>query len=123
MELKALTIDQHTEVVKFIQKYHKFAGYVSDEKYAEILKTYPNMKRYGLNIKYIDSIYDTHDGSVWMIKFRGLGGNYEFSSNHFAGRTFPKTWKYDNLFDLIMDFLKGDFKPKEEFMFDPNKNN
>lgn len=123
MRIKSLTIEQHTEIVKFIQTYHKFAGCVSDEKYAEIIKTYPNMKRYGLNIKYIDSIYDTRDASVWMIKIRGLGGNYVFSSNHFAGKTAPKTWKYDDLFNLIMDFLKGDFQPKAEFMFDPNKTN
>lgn len=122
MELKGLTIDQHAEILNCIQKYHRFGGYISDEKYAELKKTYPNLPQYGFNIKYIDSIYDSRDGKIWMIKFRGLGGNFCFSANHFVGKQVPKTWKYNNLYDLIMDFLKGDFKPKEEFYFDPHKN-
>ena len=60
-----LSIPQFVEVTEFIQKHHPF-GYVREENQ---LPKIPH----GYCIKYIDSTYDTRDGSYWHLKFRGFG--------------------------------------------------
>lgn len=116
--MKGMTLDQFKEVVEFVQEHHKFAGWKTDEEKKEVQKKYPKLDEYGFSIKYVDSCYDSRDGVVWMIKFRQGGTGVIFRTNHFAGKNIPKQWKYDNLFDLSMAFLKGEFEPKKEFEFD-----
>ena len=119
--MKGMSITQYAEVVKFAQEHHAFAMWSSDEEKKERQKKYPKLDEYGFNIKYIDSVYDSRTSDVWVVKFRSGGTGYRFSTNHFAMREKPKHWKYDNLFDLCMAYLKGEFKPKEEFYFDDRK--
>lgn len=117
--MESMTIEQFTEIVKFVQEYHAFANYISnEEKFKELKQKYPNLDRYGFSIKYVDMCYDSRDGKVWSVTFRGFI-KYRFSSNHFDSiNPKPKGWKYDTLYDLCMAFLKGEFKPKKEFELD-----
>lgn len=124
MIMTGLTPEQFQEVVATSQKLHAFAMYLSDEQRAQRKRDYPSLPdSYGFGIKYIDSCYDSRDSRFWCITFRRGRDGVRFSTNHFAclppfdGKV-PKGWKYDNLYDLCMDYLKGDFKPQKEFYVD-----
>lgn len=121
--MEALTVKEYSDLVGFVQTYHKFAGYVSKYDFAEVQKVYPNMPR-GLGIKYIDCCYDSRDGKIWSVSFRGFT-NIRFSSNQFAGIApsvvKPKGFNYKRLFDLIFDYLIGEFEPTKDFYFDPRE--
>ena len=123
MIMKGMTLDQCKEVMELAQELHSFANYYDNEARNEIRKKYPNYPDYGYSIKYIDTTYDSRTKDVWSITFRQGSLGIRFSSNHFAALfdKIPKQWKYNNLYDLCMDYLKGDFNPKEEFFVDLNK--
>jgi hypothetical protein len=114
--MRGLSNEEFKTIVDFVQEYHRFAHYVSVEEHEEILKTYPNMDRIRFNIKYIDSCYDTRDMSIWSISFRRGGVSTRFTTNMYNGlNPPPKDFQYHTLFDLIMNYLKGNFKPTEEY--------
>jgi hypothetical protein len=111
--MKALSMEQYVEIVDFVQKHHRF-GWVEENDL---------VTEYSYHIKYVDSIYDSRDKTIWCIKFRGMGVNLRFSSNHFnAINPMPKGWKYNSLYDLCMAYLNGEFKPKKEFYIDKSEN-
>ena len=70
-----------------------------------------------MNIKYIDSCYDSRLGDFWVVKFRGMGTTFVFSTNHFSPVFNPKPegFKFDCLYDWIMAFLKGDWQPSNTY--------
>jgi hypothetical protein len=110
--MKALSMEQYVEIVEFVQKHHRF-GWVEEKD---------RVTEYSYHIKYVDSIYDSRDKAIWCVNLRGMGVNLRFSSNHFnAINPAPKGWKYNNLYDLIMAYLKGEFKPKKEFFINRNE--
>lgn len=116
--MKGLTLEQLNEVINFAQKHHKFALWKTDEEREETKRNFPSIHSpaHGMNIKYIDFTYDSRDATFWVIKFRQVTNGVAFSTNHFSSMLpVPKGWKYDNLYDLCMAYLKGEFKPKEEF--------
>lgn len=122
--MKGLTFDQLREVTEFVQTHHRFALYIYAEKRVERKKTFPKLPdSYGFGIKYIDSIYDSRDKTFWHIAFRKGNWGIQFSTNHWVNTSEkkPKDWKYDNLYDLCMDYLKGEFVPTESFHLDENK--
>ena len=107
--MKAMTLQEFNEVVQFVQKWHYFAVWLKESEVQERNKKYFNMGKWGehgLNIKYIDSCYDSRDGKIWSVSFRGMGAKYTFSSNHFnAIKPMPKEWRWTTLYKLIMGFL------------------
>lgn len=114
--MKGMSLEQFAEVTRFVQKYHGFAkaNRFKDGKVEEAISEgiSPEMAEYGLNIKYVRCDYDTRFGDVWGITLDDV----RFATNHFnAFNKPPKQWKYDNIYDLAMAYLKGDFKPKKEF--------
>lgn len=117
-----MTMAQYVIVTAFAQKHHAFAQYRSKSERAQRVKDYPSMGEYGYSIKYIDCTYDSRTKNVWCVTFRQGARGYRFSTNHFnALNPQPKGWKYTTLYDLCMAFLKGEFKPKEEFVIDFNE--
>lgn len=108
MELKGMTPQQLAEITSFVQKHHHFAKWLSDEERKEEFEQYPKVCEYGLNIKYVDSCYDTRTGDVWMVKFRGLSMPMSFQTNTLIG-TEIKEFPFDNLYDWVMAFLKGEW--------------
>lgn len=108
--LNGMSLDQFKEVVQFVQEHHKFARWLSeDERTIEKIK-FPNLPEYGFNIKYIDSCYDSRDSTICSISFRGMGNDLVFRTNHYTGiDNIPATFNYANLYDWVMDYLKGDF--------------
>ena len=110
--MKGMTLEQFAEVTRFVQKYHGFAWKEGklDEAISEGVSE--DLAKYGLNIKYVRCDYDTRFGDVWGITL----DNVRFATNHFTSfNPAPKQWKYDNIYDLTMAYLKGEFKPKKEF--------
>lgn len=117
--MKGLTLDQVKEITEFAQKYHRFARWDSDEDVKEAKSLYPKIPDHGFNIKYIDTCYDSREKDVWSISFREGRYGVNFRTNHFGIlNPMPKGWKYNNLYDLCMAYLKGDFVPKKEFEID-----
>ena len=88
--MKGITPQQLLEITAFVQKHHRFG--TPEEPL-------PNCE-YGLCIKYIDTIYDSREGDVWSIGFRGMGNNVKFNTNNGYFKQF------DNLYDLVMAYLK-----------------
>lgn len=115
--MEGLTNDEFKTIVDFVQEYHRFAYYPHGDEHLEILKTYPNMDRMRFNIKYVDSCYDTRDMSIWSISFRRGGRSICFTTNMYNNFDPFSTiaFKYFKLFDVVMDYLKGDFIPTEEY--------
>lgn len=98
--------EQLKQIQDFVQKYHAFGYYPTEEEKAEAKKLFPLIPEYGHSIKYIDTCYDTRFGDVWQITFRGM------VTIHFSDRSreeFKKECgRYSNDFDMIMGFLKGE---------------
>lgn len=100
--MKGLTREQFKEIQEFVQKHHKF-GYVREED---------RVTKWPYAIKYIDGVYDSRDETIWSISFRPPG--VRFATNDFnAISPPPKGWKYDNLYDLVMDYLNDRFDPNK----------
>ena len=105
--MKGITPEQLVEILAFIQKHHRF-GWVKEED---------RVTEYPFSIKYVDTVYDSRDETIWAIAFRPP--HIRFATNHYNGLNQPpEGWKYDNLFDLVMDYLTGKFVPTDEFMLD-----
>ncbi len=67
------------------------------------------------NIKYVDTVYDSRDKQHWVFKCRGVQ-KMIFNTNHFPlPHMIPKNWKFDNLFDWIMAYLKNEWKPSKSY--------
>ncbi len=120
--MEALTIEEFTEIVKFAQKYHKFALWMQDEEKIETNKLYPNMAKWnghGLSIKYINSCYDSRDGKIWSVTFRRGKDGWNFNSNHFGlNRTKPSEWRWNTLKEMCLGFLKGEMTEKQVKQFE-----
>jgi len=101
-----ITSEQLKQIQDFVQKYHAFGYYPTEEEKAEAKKLFPNMPEFGYNIKYIDTCYDTRDASIWQITFRGIATIY--FSDHSREEFKKECGRYSNDFDMIMGFLKGD---------------
>ncbi len=115
--MKALTPYQYLDILTFIQKYHSFCLFRREEQREYIRKNFPNMKpEYGMNIKYIENCFDTRDGSIWSLSFTTNGIDYSFKTNSLVGFTPERNPEYDNLYDTIMAFLKGELKNHEYFI-------
>lgn len=118
--MNGMTLQQYVDILKFINEYHNFgklncvhAGKV--EKAIEGGIT-DELAKYGHNIKYIRNSFDMRTMEVWSIEFSGLGNNIRFATNFpYFPSELPKDWKYDNLYDLSMAYLKGEFTPDEKF--------
>ena len=106
--MKGMTIEQYKEMLDFIQKFHRF-GYVKDKDRIKI-----KGEDFQLHIKYVDSCYDSRFSEIWLVKFRGFGNDLCFATNHFAGsNAAPDYFKFDNLFDWVMAFLKGEWTNRQ----------
>lgn len=104
-----MKLDEYRQVADFVQKHHKFALYLTDEK-AQVRKIeFPKLDRYGFNIKYIDSCYDSRDASVWQVVFREANKRVVMREINT-----PKGFK--SHFDWCMAYLRGEWKPTKEFI-------
>jgi hypothetical protein len=111
--MKGMSLEQFTEVTQFVQKYHKFGRWSREIELAAIKDgVSPEVAEYGYNIKYVRCDYDTRFGDVWGVTFDRV----RFARNYpYIESKLPKDWKYDNIYDLSMAYLKGEFKPSKEF--------
>jgi hypothetical protein len=116
--LKGLSLKQYVKILEFIQECHAFGNYSTEEELNNLNKKYPNkLPNFKLSIKYIDNCYDTRTKTIWLITFRVGNHCVNFSTTHFSGiEDTPAGWKYDNLFDLCMDYLNGKFIPTPDFI-------
>ena len=111
--MKGMSLEQFAEVTRFVQKYHKFGSWNRKRELEAMAEgVSPEIAEYGLNIKYVRCDYDTRFGAVWGVTF----DRFRFATNFpYIESEMPKGWKYDNLYDLSMAYLKGEFKPGVEF--------
>jgi len=122
--MKGLTPEQYVSVLQFVQKYHKFALWMSGEDKSQMNKEFPNLskwKGYGMGIKYIDSCYDSRTGDIWSITFR-VHSAYKYSFhtnifNEFLGKKKPESWIELTFYEIIMKFLKGEMTDKQAKIF------
>lgn len=102
--MKGISPEQYVEILKFVQDHCRF-GYIPKSKYINA----PQM------IKYVDCTYDSRFGDIWIITFRG--SNVTLATNHFNSlNPLPKDWKYENLYDWVMAYLKGEWEASKEFI-------
>lgn len=116
--MKGMTLEQFKKITELVNEYHGFGrSNIHDIEKQNKAKLELGIESdefalRGLNIKYVRCDFDTRFNLVWGISFDRI----RFSTNHYnTSRPAPKDWKYDNLYDLCMDYLRGEFKPKAEF--------
>lgn len=101
-----MTPEQYLEILQIVQKHHRFGWVNSEDRITE----------HSFHIKYIDSVYDSRTGDIWSITFRGLGPEISFSTNMFVmGIEIPSDFPYNNLYDFVKAYLKGEFTPTEKY--------
>lgn len=106
------TPEQYVEILKFAREHHKFALYLSEEKIFTRKANFPNLDEHGFGIKYIESSFDSRDGKIWLIKFREYNGTVALTAtNH----DFDKRFKFGDLYEWSMAYLKGEWKATKEF--------
>ena len=106
-KMKGMKSTEFVEMINFIQKHHKFALCLSGADVTERQALYPEMGEYGFNIKYIDSCYDSRFADIWSVSFRGMGRKVCFHTN------INLPLLYTTLFDWVMAYLKGEWKPTD----------
>jgi len=121
--MQGMNLGEYVVMMEFLQKYHAFAYWPSDEEIKERNKKFfqmaPSFGKHGLNIKYIDCTYDTRDISIWAVTFRQGRYGIRLSCNHYTEDTIPKNFRFESLYDWCMAYLKGEWKPtKREFEVD-----
>lgn len=115
--MRGMTKLQFVEVLEFIEKHHKFCLFRRDEERQFIKDNYPNLEpNYGFNIKYIETNFDTRDGSIWAISFRASGIKYDFRTNSLVGHVPTRNPQFNNLYETVMAFLKGELNNPEWFL-------
>ena len=102
--MKALNLKQYIEIVNFIQKHHKFGNVKEEDRIRE---------DWCLNIKYVNNCYDTRFGDIWSVSFRGFGQIIDFTTQI----NIEKSFRFDNLYDCIMAYLKGELTDDEINIF------
>lgn len=106
--MKGMTFEEYGHIVLFIQEHHRFGFRPKSDS----LPVTENGFKHHQNIKYIDSIYDTLASDVWCVKLRGPDFNFRFSTHDELPENFP----YDELYDWVMAFLNGAWKPSVNVM-------
>ena len=95
---------EYIHVMNMVRQYHSFGRLHTTIDENHIKEKYPNYKF--LNIKYVDTCFDTRTNSIWNITFRNGGVKYNFSTTY-------ERKDYENLFDLVMSFLEGNENSKD----------
>jgi len=114
--MKGTTLKKFTEIAEFVQRHHKFARWVKQDRVEEAKNAgiAPEIATHGLNIKYVRMNYDTRFGDVWSITFDRI----TFATNSFVNinllkkgdELHPLTEKYQTLEDLCYAYLKGELQ-------------
>ncbi len=109
--MKALTITELNEILVFIDLHHKVhkVKSLNDVNKSIDAGVKPEMAKFHLNIKYVKPIIDIRYNEV-----------YSLSINQYCFRTNKKpkdeNFQYNSLYSLVMDFLKGVYKPHSVFL-------
>lgn len=104
-----MKIQEYAQVLEFVQTNHKFALWLPPEEEAARAKEFPKLDKYGFNIKYVDSVYDSRDAAIWLVTFRS--GNYSVNMRDSAT---PE--EFESHFAWCMAYLKGEWEPTKEFV-------
>jgi len=124
--MKGMNLGEYVVMMEFLQKYHRFALWLTDEQVKERNKKFFQMHgtfgSHGLNIKYVDCTYDSRDADIWAVTFRQGRYGVRLACNHYTALdTPPKNFKFSSLFEWSMAYLKGEWKPSKEFHVDLDK--
>lgn len=103
-----MTVQEYAQILAFVQANHKFALWLPPEEEATRAKLFPKLDKYGYNIKYVDSCYDSRDAKIWTVTFRA--GNYHV---HMKDAQTPDEFK--SHFEWAMAYLKGEWKATKEY--------
>lgn len=108
-----MSLEDFKNITEFVQKHHKFAHLKRGGEINESIEAGLSEKlaEFGMNIKYVRCDYDTRFGDVWGITFDRI----RFATNSLVMGEI-KEFPYDNLFDLAMAYLKGEYKPHKIFI-------
>jgi hypothetical protein len=99
--MEGMTLQQYAEILSFVRDNHRFGS--SNSKNELPVKYF---------IKYVDNCFDMRTLKVWYVSFRSFGQKYAFATNSFV------TKDYENLYDWVMAFLKGEFKDVDLILSD-----
>lgn len=111
--MKGLTPQQFAEVLDFVKKYQSFAQWKSPEEMAGIKDKYPLITNTGMNIKYVESTYDSRDHSVWSVGFRHGKNSLYLHTN------LEEKWLegYADFYSLVMGYLKQENPKRFDKLF------
>jgi hypothetical protein len=113
--MRGLSLTQFNIITEFINTHHKFGKYKTESMVQDSVDAgvIGDLSKYHLNIKYINTSYDTRSKTIWKVELN----NVIFATNTYNVLAQPpKNWIYEDLFPLIMDYLKGQFIPTENFL-------
>lgn len=106
--MKSLTIEQFKDLQIFLFEYHSFY-------YSKKTKGNPHRKGH----KYIESIMDSRDGDIWLVRLRGgFAPDITFRSNYInalSSDSKRKKINFASLYEWIMAYLNDEWKPDKEY--------
>lgn len=104
--MNGMSFEQYKEILNFINIHHKSvtAGYMKPEN-----RIIVNNKWFTTGVVYVDSSIDFRDGQIFSIQLRPIGLSFYTGINALSNSV-----DFDNLYDWIMEFLKGNWIPNKE---------
>lgn len=101
--MNGISKEKYNEILDFIQEWHPFVNLTKDRS------KYPNMCKFGLGIKYVNAFYDTRTKDIYKIVIYEYGTKeVDFNVMNITENDIRK--KYYDIYEYIMDYLKGNIK-------------
>jgi len=97
--MKGLSVKEYDQLLKLIDKFHRFEKIIPDAEFEKIQNQFPNIPQSGFNIKYIDVQWNNVSGTFNYIAFRRGRFGVCFSIQHKA--------EFTTLFEMCKAYLTG----------------
>ena len=107
MVLKGMSPNQYTIFLGYVHQKHRFGfGFKSRLE---------NKNNSHLNIKYIESSYDSRTNEIWKVDFTCSLGMFSIRTNHFVSYEdgIPDNFEYNSISEILIAFVLNE--ANEEF--------
>lgn len=111
--MRGLNRTEYDVILTMVQKHHAFG---------RIIPQIDRITPVSYGIKYVETIWDCRFNDIYSITFRSGGIGVRLSTNHYnEANPAPNDFLYETLFNWCKAYLRGEFRPTDEFCIDYRK--